>query len=91
MFAVQFHKFAFYKLCRVVVPGNTDCTALRADSFKDKVNDFVDTVSFKVVILQENVIADIVLDNFLIHSVCVVPFRSFPFRRSRRVPVRQGI
>lgn len=42
-------------------------------------------------ILQENVIADIVLDNFFIHSVCVVPFRSFPFRRSRRVPVRQGI
>ena len=44
MFAVKFHKFAFYKLCRVVVPGNTDCLSSGADRFKDKVNDFVQPV-----------------------------------------------
>ena len=31
MFAVQFHKFCFYKLCRVVVPGDTDCSSFGAD------------------------------------------------------------
>ena len=34
MFAVQFHKFCFYKLCRVVVPGDTDCSSFGADGFK---------------------------------------------------------
>ena len=91
MFAVKFHKFAFYKLCRVVVPGNTDCLSSGADRFKDKVNDFVQPVPVSH-ILYENVIVDIVLDNFLIHAVCVVPFRSFLFRRLRRtLTVRQGI
>ena len=28
MFAVQLHKLCFYKLCRVVVPGDTDCSCL---------------------------------------------------------------
>ena len=91
MFAVKFHKFAFYKLYRVVVPGNTDCLSSGADRFKDKVNDFVQPVPVNH-ILYENVIVDIVLDNFLIHAVCVVPFRSFLFRRlCRTLTVRQGI
>ncbi len=48
----------------------------------------------KLHILQENVILDIVLDDFLINAVSVVcRFRSFPFRRLCRfvLVIRQGI
>ena len=73
--------------------SNTDFLSCRTDGFKHKVNNLIQTVAVKASVLQENVIGDIVFDNFLIHSVSVVPFRSFPFRRlCRFVPViRQGI
>ena len=47
----------------------------------------------KMCIRDRNVIGDIVFDNFLIHSVSVVPFRSCPFRRLCRfvLAIRQGI
>jgi hypothetical protein len=48
MFAVQFHKFCFYKLCRVVVPGDTDCSSFGADGFKNKGKDFLYPVPVKV-------------------------------------------
>ena len=36
-------------------------------------------------------ILDIVLDDFLIHAVCVCRFRSFPFRLCRFFPQRRGV
>ena len=85
MFAVQFHKFCFYKLCRVVVPGDTDCSSFGADSFKNKGKDFLYPVPVKVSILYQIVVLDIVLDDFLIHAICVCRFLSLPFRRLCRV------
>ena len=53
MFAVQFHKFCFYKLCRVVVPGDTDCSSFGADGFKNKGKDFLYPVPVKVSVLYQ--------------------------------------
>ena len=83
--AVQFHKFCFYKLCRVVVPGDTDCSSFGADSFKNKGKDFLYPVPVKVSVLYQIVVLDIVLDDFLIHAICVCRFLSLPFRRLCRV------
>ena len=85
MLAIQLHKLCFYKLCRVVVPCDTDCPSFGADGFKDKGNDFLYPVPVKVSVLYQIVVLDIVLDDFLIHSVCVCRFRSLPFRRLCRV------
>ena len=85
MFAVQFHKFCFYKLCRVVVPGDTDCSSFGADGFKNKGKDFLYPVPVKVSVLYQIVVLDIVLDDFLIHAVCVCRFLSLPFRQLCRV------
>ncbi|EQJ59546.1 hypothetical protein QSK_1018 [Clostridioides difficile P29] len=85
MFAVQFHKFCFYKLCRVVVPGDTDCSSFGADGFKNKGKDFLYPVPVKVSVLYQIVVLDIVLDDFLIHAICVCRFLSLPFRRLCRV------
>ena len=78
MLAVQLHKLCFYKLCRVVVPCDTDCSSFGADGFKDKGKDFLYPVPVKVSVLYQIVVLDIVLDDFLIHSVSVVPFASVP-------------
>ncbi|EQG53769.1 hypothetical protein QIY_1015 [Clostridioides difficile DA00141] len=85
MFAVQFHKPCFYKLCRVVVPGDTDCFSFGADGFKNKGKDFLYPVPVKVSVLYQIVVLNIVLDDFLIHAVCVCRFLSLPFRRLCRV------
>ena len=53
MFAVQFHKFCFYKLCWVVVPGDTDCSSFGADGFKNKGKDFLYPVPVKVSVLYQ--------------------------------------
>ena len=89
--AVQLHKLALYKLCRVVVPGDTDFLSCGADGFKDNVNDFVKTFPVCAAALHENVIVDIVLDDFLIHPVCVARFLSLPFRLCRVPAIRQGV
>ena len=39
--AVQLHKLCLDKLCRVIVPGDTDCLSLAAYRFKDNRNNFV--------------------------------------------------
>ena len=72
--------------------SNTDFLSCRTDGFKHEVNDFIQAVFVNAFVLKQNIIVDIVLDNFLIHAVCVVPFRSFLFRRlCRTLTVRQGI
>lgn len=81
MQTVELHKLCLYQLCRVVVPGNTDRLSCAAYRFKDQINDFVDTLFLIAVILNEDVILDIVLDDFLINPVCVVLFLSVPFLR----------
>ena len=85
MTAVEFHKLFFHKLCRVIVPGDTDSLSAGADRFKDKGHNLVQAFFFKVSVLDEMLILDIVLDNFLIYSVCVCRFLSLPFRRLCRV------
>ena len=85
MTAVEFHKLCFHKLCRVIVPGDTDSLSAGADRFKDKGHNLVQAFFFKVSVLDEMLILDIVLDNFLIYSVCVCRFLSLPFRRLCRV------
>ena len=39
--AVELHKLCFDKLCRIIVPGDTDCLSFGADSFKDKGHNLV--------------------------------------------------
>ena len=39
--AVELHKLCLDKLCRVIVPGDTDCLSLAAYRFKDNRNNFV--------------------------------------------------
>ena len=39
--AVQLHKLCFDKLCRIIVPGDTNCLSFGADSFKDKGHNLV--------------------------------------------------
>ena len=38
--AVELHKLCLDKLCRVIVPGDTDCLSLAAYRFKDNRNNF---------------------------------------------------
>ena len=90
--AVELHKLCLDKLCRVIVPGDTDCLSLAAYRFKDNRNNFVQTVFVYLPVAYKMVLLDIVLDYFLINAVCVCRFLSFPFRRLCRFPVvRQGI
>ena len=90
--AVELHKLCLDKLCRVIVPGDTDCLSLAAYRFKDNRNNFVQTVFVYLPVAYKMVVLDIVLDDFLINAVCVCRFLSFPFRRLCRFPVvRQGI
>ena len=42
--AVEFHKLCFDKLCRIIVPGDTDCLSFGADSFKYEGHNFIDEV-----------------------------------------------
>ena len=71
----SFINLAFTKLCRVIVPGDTDCLSFGADSFKYEGHNFIDEVFIKAVVLHENVILDIVLDDFLVN----IKMRSVPF------------
>ena len=59
MFAVQFHKPCFYKLCRVVIPGDTDCFSFGADGFKNKGKDFLYPVPVKVSVLYQIVVLNL--------------------------------
>ena len=89
--AVELHKLCFDKLCRIIVPGDTDCLSFGADSFKDKGHNLVQAFPVNVGMLDKMLILDIVLDDFLIHTVCVCRFRSFPFRLCRFFPQRRGV
>lgn len=75
MLAVQFHKLCLYKLCRVIVPGDTDCLSSGADGFKHEVNKLVKPVPVKLPVLQKNVIADVVLDDFLVYLKRALRYR----------------
>ena len=77
--AVQLHKLCFHKFCRVIVPGDTDSLSPGADGFKDKVYNPVQAVFVSVGVLDEMLILDIVLDNFLIDFVCFSLFRFLLF------------
>ena len=70
---------------RIVVTGNTDGLAPGADGFKDQVYNLVQTVAVIGQIGFQNVIADVVLDDFLIHPVCLIRILSLPFRRLCRL------
>ena len=84
--AVELHKLCLDKLCRVIVPGDTDCLSFGADSFKHEGYNFIDEVFIKAVVLHENVILDIVLDDFFVNIKCArFRFLSLPFRRLCRV------
>ncbi len=78
MFAVQLHKLGFHQLRRIVVTSNADGLAPGADGFKDQVYNLVQTVAVIGQIGFQNVIADVVLDNFLITRYA--SFASFRFR-----------
>ena len=97
MAAVELHKLCLYKLCRVVVPGDTDLLSGRADGFKDNVKDFVKPFPVGTAALYENVIVDIVLDDLPVNLYCALScrFLSLPFRRLCRfvlvLAIRQGI
>lgn len=84
-------KLCFDKLCRIIVPGDTNCLSFGADSFKDKGHNLVQAFPVNVGMLDKMLILDIVLDDFLIHAVCVCRFRSFPFRLCRFFPQRRGV
>lgn len=89
--AVELHKLCFDKLCRMIVPGDTDCLSFGADSFKDKGHNLVQASPVNVGMLDKMLILDIVLDDFLIHAVCVCRFRSFPFRLCRFLLKGEGL
>ena len=56
-----------------------------------KGHNLVQAFPVNVGMLDKMLILDIVLDDFLIHAVCVCRFRSFPFRLCRFFPQRRGV
>ena len=93
MLAVQFHKLRFHKLCWVVVPRNPYPLSGGAYGFKHEVYNLVKPVTVKLHVLFENVVVDIVLDDFPVYINCALccRFRSFPFRRRSRFSARRGV
>ena len=79
-----------HKLCRVVVPRNPYPLSGGAYGFKHEVYNLVKPVPVKFHVLFENVVVDIVLDDFPVYLYCALccRFRSFPFRRRSRSPAR---
>ena len=89
MFAVQLQKLGFHQLRRIIVTGNAEGLAPGTDGFKDQVYNLVQTVAVIGQLAFQNVIADVVLDDLLIHPVCFIRFLSFPFRRLCRPALRR--
>ena len=91
MAAVEFQQLGLYQLGGVVVTGNTDCLAGRADGFHQQFHDAVQFLLVDLGVVQKMVVLDILLDDVPINLNGALRgrFRSFPFRRrSRNSPNR---